>query len=395
MALSRSPVLPLALLVLLPAFARADEPIPVAYDLQHGGYIIDSCLTCDRIPIQKPLRQGTFTVTERAPLPGAQAYDLLDIDLVSDDDAYRVKGTGTFSALVTNPPVWSLQLKVSINGSEEIDLAGKTESVPPWPLIDMLVEETAPTAGRDFSIRLIAAPVVPEAEYAMTKEGNYYFDCPPCMRPIIPIAATGQFRMGKVAENSLYSVWRIDGFSLSDAGGEGLLAIIGGGWYRQGGEVALTQQMGLRVQVLAPTDYPAWVDLYSAVTGTDVALPAIQIGGVADINPPSIGRVLTLTVSAKSSALIPFLRGDANADRKVDLSDGIYLLWWLFMGGTAPICAEAADANDDAKFDLSDALTIFAYLYQGGKPPPDPGPLTCGPDPTGDASTCLDSTCPR
>lgn len=37
-----------------------------------------------------------------------------------------------------------------------------------------------------------------------------------------------------------------------------------------------------------------------------------------------------------------FLRGDANASGKVDLSDAVFTLNWLFLGGLAPSCPDAA-----------------------------------------------------
>jgi hypothetical protein len=80
-----------------------------------------------------------------------------------------------------------------------------------------------------------------------------------------------------------------------------------------------------------------------------------------------------------------FHRGDSNADGKLDLSDGIYALNYLFTGGSAPPCLEAANANDDAKLDISDAVYVLGYLYLGSDAPPAPGPLPdpCGPDPEG------------
>jgi hypothetical protein len=78
-----------------------------------------------------------------------------------------------------------------------------------------------------------------------------------------------------------------------------------------------------------------------------------------------------------------FHRGDVNNDGKLDLSDPITLLGFLFQGGAAPACMEAANVNDDGKLDLSDPIGLLGFLFQGGKPPASPGPVgnPCGPDP--------------
>ena len=81
----------------------------------------------------------------------------------------------------------------------------------------------------------------------------------------------------------------------------------------------------------------------------------------------------------------PFRRGDSNADRVVNLSDAIAVLSYLFTGGAAPVCLDSSDANDDAKVDISDALSLLGFLFLGNAPPPPPGPLACGTDPTADA----------
>jgi len=41
---------------------------------------------------------------------------------------------------------------------------------------------------------------------------------------------------------------------------------------------------------------------------------------------------------------------------------------------------------------LTDAVYTLRYLFLGGDAPPPPGPVACGPDPTEDALGC-DSAC--
>jgi hypothetical protein len=83
-----------------------------------------------------------------------------------------------------------------------------------------------------------------------------------------------------------------------------------------------------------------------------------------------------------------FLRGDANGDLNVDISDVVWLLNYQFRGGPAPPCDDAADANDDGRLDISDAIFTLTFLFKRGPPPPAPGPDTPGPDPTEDDLGC-------
>ena len=76
-----------------------------------------------------------------------------------------------------------------------------------------------------------------------------------------------------------------------------------------------------------------------------------------------------------------FVRGDANADGKVDISDPVYTLGYLFLGLPPPGCAEALNADDSDKLDISDAIYVLGFLFLGGQPPKAPFPR-CGVDPT-------------
>ncbi len=78
-----------------------------------------------------------------------------------------------------------------------------------------------------------------------------------------------------------------------------------------------------------------------------------------------------------------FLRGDANADGRTDLSDTVTILGFLFGGSAAPICRDAADTNDQGEVNISSAIYLLGYLFNGGPPPPSAYPR-CGEDPTAD-----------
>jgi formylglycine-generating enzyme required for sulfatase activity len=86
------------------------------------------------------------------------------------------------------------------------------------------------------------------------------------------------------------------------------------------------------------------------------------------------------------SPFFPFQRGDANADRRIDLSDAVAILQALFLGGFLA-CADAADTNDDGEGNISDPISILNHLFLGGPAPPPPFTV-CGPDFTEDTLGC-------
>ncbi len=82
-----------------------------------------------------------------------------------------------------------------------------------------------------------------------------------------------------------------------------------------------------------------------------------------------------------------FVRGDANADGNLDLSDAIFILNWLFTGGQLPPCLDAADINDEGTIDISDPVRLLFVLFADGEKPPPPHPAR-GLDPTPDDLDC-------
>ena len=72
--------------------------------------------------------------------------------------------------------------------------------------------------------------------------------------------------------------------------------------------------------------------------------------------------------------------GDANGDNERDVSDAVYLLSHLFLGGPAPVplayCGmqkpvENGDTNGDAAVDISDSACLLGWLFIGGPAPVD------------------------
>jgi ELWxxDGT repeat protein len=83
-----------------------------------------------------------------------------------------------------------------------------------------------------------------------------------------------------------------------------------------------------------------------------------------------------------------FHRGDPDSSGTIDISDGITIFGFLFLGNPATLsCKESADANNDGRIDISDGIYLLNWLFIGGPAPAAPGPtgMPCGfdPDPPG------------
>ena len=68
----------------------------------------------------------------------------------------------------------------------------------------------------------------------------------------------------------------------------------------------------------------------------------------------------------------PFVRGDANADGGLDISDPVKILFYLFVGTSPITCLEAADVDADNTVVVTDAVYVLNFLFAGGASPPAP-----------------------
>jgi hypothetical protein len=98
----------------------------------------------------------------------------------------------------------------------------------------------------------------------------------------------------------------------------------------------------------------------------------------------SPGRVYLIYGLARRTS---FVRGDANEDGRIDLSDAVFILTYLFLGGRAPECKDAADVDDRGTVEITDAVNLLNHLFLGAAPPRPPHPAA-GEDPTDDALDC-------
>ncbi len=84
---------------------------------------------------------------------------------------------------------------------------------------------------------------------------------------------------------------------------------------------------------------------------------------------------------AQEEVAAEFLRGDCNSSGATSLSDGYYLLEYLFLSGPQPHCADACDTDDSGTLGMPDAIALLVYLFSDGTAPAAPFPVA-GTDPT-------------
>jgi len=69
-----------------------------------------------------------------------------------------------------------------------------------------------------------------------------------------------------------------------------------------------------------------------------------------------------------------FVRGDANQDAMVDVTDAIEILSFLFGGGIST-CTSALDTNASGQIDLADVIFELDFIFLGGAAPAQPFPV--------------------
>lgn len=94
-------------------------------------------------------------------------------------------------------------------------------------------------------------------------------------------------------------------------------------------------------------------------------------------------------ILARWQGAATFVRGDANGDGQIDLSDAIGILAYLFTAGAGP-CLEALDVDDSGTLNVADAVSLLAHLFGGTVTPPAPFP-DCGIDPNPSSLGCATS----
>lgn len=71
------------------------------------------------------------------------------------------------------------------------------------------------------------------------------------------------------------------------------------------------------------------------------------------------------------------VNGDVNADAFTDVSDAIYLIRFLYLGGPEPVSlmcepfnqVKNGDIDGSGSYEITDPIRLLNFLYLGGPPP--------------------------
>ncbi len=104
------------------------------------------------------------------------------------------------------------------------------------------------------------------------------------------------------------------------------------------------------------------VKMLNPDTTTEIGIDYALI--VTDTN-----KVNLVKLALKTKQMWQTKAGDANTDGKVSVSDVVYLINFLFKGGTAPQAFWNGEANGDGKISVSDVVYLINFLFKGGSGP--------------------------
>ncbi len=131
-------------------------------------------------------------------------------------------------------------------------------------------------------------------------------------------------------------------------------------------------------------------------------LPCPECPGAADTNA-IVNAIEVIATDEPPPPPQRFVRGDVDASGAINIADAIRIFGFLFLGDPDLPCFDAADPNDDGSINLTDGVYVLLWLFQSGNPPREPGPTEsnwlaaggkadCGVDPSPDAGG-VDLTC--
>jgi photosystem II stability/assembly factor-like uncharacterized protein len=134
-------------------------------------------------------------------------------------------------------------------------------------------------------------------------------------------------------------------------------------------DVTVSDQLGWN---LNPNSY--WIGLNAGQIDTSQVMVSVPyqaaLGTVDKIVFEAISRGNPYYVDQDTLTVTVYgIRGDPNHDGIIDISDVIYLINYLFVGGPAPVPLESGDATCNGEIDVSDVIYLINYLFIAGPPP--------------------------
>jgi hypothetical protein len=135
-------------------------------------------------------------------------------------------------------------------------------------------------------------------------------------------------------------------------------------------------------------------DLRDRTAEMNAGITPLTMSQIVAFGNDARGEVYVCTLPSSVYRIVPverpvrlFTRGNANGDGKVDFSDILTILTYLFRGEPQSVpCRKALDVNDDEEVDVSDAIYLLSAQFLGEVTLP--APKVCGRDPTEDLLGC-------
>jgi hypothetical protein len=85
--------------------------------------------------------------------------------------------------------------------------------------------------------------------------------------------------------------------------------------------------------------------------------------------PNGTGTFMTMSPSFAARNHCPALCGDADGTGDIDIADAVFLVSYIFAGGSAPNPISAGDADCDGEITIADAAYLVSYIFSGGPEP--------------------------
>ena len=113
---------------------------------------------------------------------------------------------------------------------------------------------------------------------------------------------------------------------------------------------------------LGYSGYPEWLTVQNdTLTGTIPDTTAVFTLVVHVSDPYS--------TTQQEVTFVIYRCGDADGVQAINVADAVYLVNYVFKGGSAPEPIEAGDANCDGTVNLADAVYLVNYVFKGGPEP--------------------------
>jgi hypothetical protein len=217
---------------------------------------------------------------------------------------------------------------------------------------------------------------------------------PALFTPIQDIGADGGINYEDTAFGTIFQMPKANYFSSLQAHPEDGLFLVGiaGSVMRSGYEL----QPGIETLVaklrgvVSPEAQPGTVIVLEPTNGPDgngVKPPLLMKNELTHRGEARFAALFPQTVPGQMAIVDDitfFIRGDSNGDGATNIADAVHILGFLYWGGRAPSCGDAADADDSGAIELTDAVVILRTLFLGdwSIAPPFPAP---GGDPSPDS----------